>query len=331
MRGELERVVLGSTTAWTTPVGFGGASLGNLYRETTDAEAAGAVSAAWEGGIRSFDTAPHYGLGLSERRIGEALACYPREEFQLSTKVGRLLVPNPTPRGRDEGFAVPDTLTREWDFSLDGVRRSLEGSLERLGVDRVDTVFVHDPDAAYPGAAREGLEALSVLKAEGLVAAVGVGTNQSAGLAALLGDGLIDVVMLAGRYTLLEQGALDDVLEPASAAGASVIAVAVYNSGLLAAPRPPADATYDYLPAPAELLGRANLLADVCERHGVSLPEAALAFPLLHRAVAGVALGMRSAEQVRANLSRFAADIPGALWSDLVEHGLVDPRTVGLA
>lgn len=327
----MERVGLGATRAWTTPVGFGGASIGNLYRKTSDAEAAGAVEAAWEAGVRSFDTAPHYGLGLSERRLGEALARYPREEFQVSTKVGRLLVPNPAPRGRDEGFAVPDTLAREWDFTLEGVRGSLEGSLERLGLDRIDTVFVHDPDAAYAGAAREGLEALAVLKAEGLVTAVGVGTNQSAGLAELLGDGLIDVVMLAGRYTLLEQGALDEVLEPARRAGASVIAVAVYNSGLLASARPPVDATYDYMPAPVELLGRANRLADACERHGVSLPEAALAFPLLHDAVAGVALGMRNAEQVRQNIRRFAADVPAGLWRELVDEGLVDPRAVGLA
>ena len=328
MTGSLPRHRLGRTDAWVTPVGFGGASLGNLYRETTETEAEGAVSAAWDEGIRAFDTAPHYGLGLSERRLGAALAAYPRDEYQVSTKVGRLLVPNPNPGGQDESFAVPDDLMREWDFSRDGVRRSLESSLQRLNLDRIDTVFVHDPDVAYAGAAREGLEALAELKAEGLVTAVGVGTNDSAGLAELLDDGLIDVVMLAGRYTLLEQGALESVLEPAVAAGASVIAVAVYNSGLLAAPRPPADATYDYQPAPAELLARANRLADACERHGVTLPVAALAFPLRHPAVVAVALGMRNATQVRQNVERFWAEVPEALWSELVADGLVDPRAI---
>lgn len=328
MTGSLPRHRLGRTDAWVTPVGFGGASLGNLYRETTETEAEGAVSAAWDEGIRAFDTAPHYGLGLSERRLGAALAAYPRDEYQVSTKVGRLLVPNPNPGGQDESFAVPDDLMREWDFSRDGVRRSLESSLQRLNLDRIDTVFVHDPDVAYAGAAREGLEALAELKAEGLVTAVGVGTNDSAGLAELLDDGLIDVVMLAGRYTLLEQGALESVLEPAVAAGASVIAVAVYNSGVLAAPRPPADATYDYQPAPAELLARANRLADACERHGVTLPVAALAFPLRHPAVVAVALGMRNATQVRQNVERFRAEVPEALWSELVADGLVDPRAI---
>ena len=329
MSSSLTRRRLGQTDAWVTEVGFGGASLGNLYRETTDAEAQGAVAAAWDEGIRAFDTAPHYGLGLSERRLGEALSSFPRDEFQVSTKVGRLLVPNPNPSGVDEGFAVPDDFIREWNFSRDGVRRSLDSSLSRLGIDRIDTVFVHDPDAAYPGAAREGLEALAELKAEGVISAVGVGTNESDGLAELLADGLIDVVMLAGRYTLLEQGALDTVLDPALAVGASVIAVAVYNSGLLAAPRPPADAMYDYQPAPPELLARANLLADACERHGVTLPEAALAFPLRHPAVVAVALGMRTPTQVRQNVERFRADIPTGLWEEIAAEGLVDPRALG--
>ena len=265
MTGSLPRHRLGRTDAWVTPVGFGGASLGNLYRETTETEAEGAVSAAWDEGIRAFDTAPHYGLGLSERRLGAALAAYPRDEYQVSTKVGRLLVPNPNPGGQDESFAVPDDLMREWDFSRDGVRRSLESSLQRLNLDRIDTVFVHDPDVAYAGAAREGLEALAELKAEGLVTAVGVGTNDSAGLAELLDDGLIDVVMLAGRYTLLEQGALESVLEPAVAAGASVIAVAVYNSGVLAAPRPPAERNVR-LPAGSGRAARASQPARRCLR-----------------------------------------------------------------
>lgn len=320
---------LGSTRAWTSELGFGAAALGNLGRETSDDEAFGAVEAAWRGGIRSFDTAPHYGLGLSERRLGAALAGRPREEFAVSTKVGRLLVPNPSPTGRYDGFAVPDDLRREWDFSRDGILRSLDGSLARLGLDRVDIVFAHDPDAYRPDAARQALETLVDLRDQGVVDAVGVGTNSTEGLAELLADGLIDVVMLAGRYTLLEQGGLDTVLEPAREAGASVIAVGVYNSGLLSADRPAADATYNYLPAPRELVDRANRLADVCEAYGVRLPEAALAFPLRHPAVAGVALGMRTARHVDDNLARLAADIPDAMWLALADAGLLDPRALG--
>lgn len=328
MSAALARRTLGRTAAVVTELGFGAASLGNLYRETTEAEAEAAVEEAWRRGIRSFDTAPHYGLGLSERRLGAALAGRPRDEFVVSTKVGRLLVPNPAPTGRDDGFAVPDDLMRQWDFTRDGILRSLEGSLDRLGLDRVDVVFAHDPDAYRDDAAREALETLVDLREQGVVDAVGVGTNSADGLAELMADGLVDVVMLAGRYTLLEQGGLDTVLEPAREAGASVIAVGVYNSGLLSAPRPPADATYDYLPAPAELLGRANRLADVCEQFGVTLPEAAIAFPLRHPAVAGVALGMRNAAQVAGNADRLAADVPDALWGALVEAGLVDARAV---
>lgn len=308
-------------------IGFGAASLGNLYRETSDEEASGAVSAAWDAGIRYFDTAPHYGLGLSERRLGEALAARPRHEAVISTKVGRLLVPNPHPTGVDDGFVVPDDLMRQWDFSRDGVLRSLEGSLERLGTDRVDIVFVHDPDAFGEGAAREALVTLRELRDQGVVGAIGVGTNETHQLGALFDERLIDVAMLAGRYTLLEQPGLDTVLEPAQRAGASVIAVGVYNSGLLSAPRPGPDAVYNYLPAPPEVLKRVHRIADTCEQHGVTLPDAALAFPLQHPAVAGIALGMRTADQVRDNLRRVSVAVPDGLWRALAAQGLIDPRS----
>lgn len=323
----LERRRLGQSDVRVSRIGFGAASLGNLYRETSDEEAAGAVAAAWNAGIRYFDTAPHYGLGLSERRLGGALAAYPRHEVVISTKVGRLLVPNPHPQGIDDGFVVPDDLMRQWDFSRDGVLRSLEGSLERLGTDRIDIVFVHDPDAFSEGAAREALATLRELRDEGVVGAIGVGTNETHQLGALFDERLIDVAMLAGRYTLLEQPGLESVLEPAKRAGASVIAVGVYNSGLLSTPRPGADAVYNYLPVPPEVLERVHRIADVCERHGVTLPDAALAFPLQHPAVAGIALGMRKAGQVRDNLRRASVAVPDALWHDLAERGLIDPRS----
>ncbi|PPF87565.1 aldo/keto reductase [Pseudoclavibacter sp. RFBJ3] len=321
---------VGQTNVHVSRIGFGAASLGNLYRETSEEEAAGAVEAAWDAGIRYFDTAPHYGLGLSERRLGAALAAYPRDELVISTKIGRLLVPNPEPSGLDDGFVVPDTLMRHWDFSRDGVLRSLEGSLERLGTDRIDIAFVHDPDAFSEGAAREALVTLRELRDEGVVGAIGVGTNETSQLGSLFDERLIDVAMLAGRYTLLEQPGLESVLEPARRAGASVIAVGVYNSGLLSTPRPGPDAVYNYLPVPPAALERVHRIADICERHGVTLPDAALAFPLQHPAVAGIALGMRTAGQVRDNLRRASVAVPDALWPDLERHGLIDPRSIRL-
>ncbi|GAB3287887.1 aldo/keto reductase [Pseudoclavibacter terrae] len=326
----LPRRRIGDSAVHVSRIGFGAASLGNLYRETSDEEAAGAVTAAWDAGIRYFDTAPHYGLGLSERRLGASLAAYPRDELVISTKVGRLLVPNPEPSGLDDGFVVPDTLMRRWDFSRDGVLRSLEGSLERLGTDRIDIAFVHDPDAFSEGAAREALVTLRELRDEGVVGAIGVGTNETSQLGSLFDERLIDVAMLAGRYTLLEQPGLESVLEPARRAGASVIAVGVYNSGLLSTPRPGPDAVYNYLPAPPAALERVHRIADICERHGVTLPHAALAFPLQHPAVAGIALGMRTAGQVRDNLRRASVAVPDALWPDLERHGLIDPRSIRL-
>lgn len=326
MNGALPRRPIGATAVAPTALSFGAASLGNLYRETTDAEASGAVERAWQRGIRMFDTSPHYGLGLSERRLGRALRDLPRDELVVSTKVGRLLVPNPHPAAQDtEGFAVPGDLVRRWDFSIAGVRRSLESSLERLGLDSVDVLFVHDPDQAWPTAAREGLEALAELRRDGLVKAIGVGTNSAEGLEPLIADRLLDVVMLAGRYTLLEQPGLRSVLDPAAAAGVAVVAVGVFNSGLLAGERPKAGAKYDYGDAPRPVLERAVRIAEVCEAHGTTLPAAAVALPLRHPAVVSVALGMRDAAQVDQNVDRFESPIPDALWSDLVAEGLLDP------
>src|SRR5664279_4230773 len=238
---------LGSTSLQLTEIGFGAASLGNLYRVTTDDEALNAVACAWERGVRYFDTAPHYGLGLSEVRLRQALAGYPRDEYILSTKVGRLLERNPHPTPLDtEGFQVPGDLRRIWDFSRDGVRRSLDDSLLRLGTDHVEIVYAHDPDQFREGAAREALEALAELRAQGVVRAIGVGTNAVDELPELFRDGLVDVVMLAGRYTLLEQGGLRSALEPALAAGVSIVAVGVFNTGLLSVAWPASDARYDY-------------------------------------------------------------------------------------
>ena len=306
------------------PYAFGVAPLANLGHEVTEEEAATALEAAWLAGVRYFDTAPHYGLGLGERRLGTFLATKPRDEFVLSTKVGRVLVDNPLGvRPDDEGFDVRSPLVRRLDYSADGVRRSLDDSLERMGLDRIDVVFVHDPDEFYRESMEEAFPALDELRREGVIGSYGAGMNQSAMLTNFVLNTDLDVVMCAGRYTLLEQGALDDLLPAASARGVSVIAAAVFNSGLLARDRPAPGATYDYAPASAEMLARVAAIADVCEANGVSLPAAALQFALGHPAVATVCTGARSAAQVRRNARLFDLPIPDSLWADLALAGLL--------
>ena len=307
-----------------TELGLGGAQFGNLYRETTDEEAAQALDAAWRAGTRYFDTAPHYGLGLSERRLGRFLTELPRDEFVISTKVGRLLVPNPGGVGRDtEGFDVPATTRRVWDFSRDGVLRSLEDSLRRLGLDRIDILYLHDPDDHWEQASREAVPALVELRDQGVIGAFGIGMNQNEMPARFIRECDVDLVMLAGRYTLLEQGALDDLLPLAKERGVGIVIAGVYNSGLLAVSRPGSDANYNYETAPDALVERAGRLADVCERHGVALPQAALAYPLLHPAVVSVVVGARTAEQVNSNVNRYTTQIPPNLWADLAAVGLI--------
>ncbi|GAA2175548.1 aldo/keto reductase [Agrococcus versicolor] len=306
-----------------TELGFGAAQLGNLNRATTDEASTAAVDVAWDAGVRYFDTAPHYGLGLSERRLGAALRDRPRESYVVSTKVGRLLEPTPEHAGEQDGhgFHVPATHRRVWDFSRDGILRSLEQSLERLGLDRVDVVYLHDPDDHLQQAATEGVDALVRLRDEGVVGAIGAGMNQSAALAELVRRCDLDVVMLAGRYTLLDQGALDDLLPLALDRGVGVVAAGVYNSGLLSRADVPDDASFDYLPASAELVARARALAARCAAHGVTLPDAAVQLPLRHPAVVSVVLGTRTAEQVREGARRASAPIPDALWAELEASG----------
>ena len=322
----MRRRTIAGTEVAVTELGFGAAALGNLYRETSEEDARGAVSAAWDAGLRYFDTAPHYGLGLSERRLGRELRERSRAELVVSSKVGRLLVTNEHPAGRDPDlFDVPDDLRRELDYSRDGVLRSLEATLERTGLDRVDIVYVHDPDEHWAQAADEALPALAELRDAGVVGAIGAGMSSAAMLTRFLRETAADVVMLAGRYTLLDQSALDDLLPAASELGKSVVAVGVFNSGLLAADRPAAGATYDYAPAAAALVQRAHRIADVCEAHGTTLPAAAIAFPAGHPAVVNVTLGMRTAEEVRSNVARHRQPVPAAVWDDLREQGLLRP------
>lgn len=308
-------------------LGIGTAQLGNLYRRITEEESAAIIEAAWESGIRYFDTAPHYGLGLSETRLGDGLRNRPRDEYLVSTKAGRLLVPSPGRTGQmDTDFLVPASLSRQWDLSRDGIRRSLDESLERLGLDRVDILFLHDPDAFEEQAVREALPAMAELRDEGIVGAIGVGMNQSAMLARFAAQADIDLVMLAGRYTLLEQGALADLLPAALEHDVAVVAAGVYNSGLLASTDIASDARYDYGSVPTEIVERTRAIAAVCRDFNVTVPEAAIQFPLRHPAVASVVVGTDSVLQVTEAVERHGSAVPGELWRALVERGVMDPR-----
>ena len=303
------------------PLAFGSAPIGNLGREVSEDEWRSALSAAWDAGVHYFDTAPHYGLGLAERRLAAGLAEH--DGFIVSTKVGRLLAPGPGDAMDDEGYAVPTTHVRVRDYSRDGILRSLESSLERLGLDRVDILFVHDPDEYYREALEGAFPALEELRSQGVITSYGAGMNQSEMLADFVRETDLDVIMLAGRYTLLEQGALDDLLPECERRGVSVVAAGVFNSGLLARARPRADVTYNYEPAPPEILARVHRIADVLERHGTTLPEAAAQFALAHPAVATVCLGARSAAQVERNAALLHTPIPEQAWQELVAEGLL--------
>lgn len=275
--------------------------------------------------MRYFDSAPHYGLGLGETRLGAALRDRPRDDYVLSTKVGRLLVPTPENAGQKDvdGFEVPATFRREWDFSRDGILRSVDASLERLGVDDVDILYLHDPDDHWEQASTTGIDALIELRDQGITRAIGAGMNQSAMLAEFVRRCDVDIVMLAGRYTLLEQSALDDLLPLALERGVGVVAAGVYNSGLLSRATVPDDVRYEYRAAPPELIARTRAIATICERHGVTLPEVAVQFPLRHPAVLSAVLGARDGAQSIGGLARYEAEIPDDLWAELETAGYV--------
>jgi D-threo-aldose 1-dehydrogenase len=303
-----------------TRLGLGTAPLGNLYTEVSEDDAAATVAAAWAAGIRVFDTAPLYGHGLAERRLGAALRSYPRDEYVLSTKVGRLLVPG-TPDGAN-GFKVSHGQVPRFDFSADGVRKSLDESLTRLGLDRVDVALIHDPDNHLQQAINEAAPALAALRDEGIVRAIGFGMNFVAPLKAAVERCDLDVILVAGRYTLLDQAALDSGLLAACAdRGVAVMAGGVFNSGLLAAPNP--SATFDYLPVAEERLAKALAIARVCERHGTSLPAAALRFVADQPAIATVLIGARDGDEVRADVAMLYEPVDPALWAALRAEGLL--------
>ncbi|MEE4544602.1 aldo/keto reductase [Streptomyces sp. V4-01] len=307
-------------------LGLGCAPLANLYHAVSEEDAEATVAAAFDasGGAPTYlDTAPHYGLGRSEERLGRALAGRDRDTYLLSTKVGRRLrdlAPGETPDG--QGFTDSPDRARVWDFTADGIRATLEGSLERLGVDAVDIVYLHDVEDHLREVYAEGFPALAELRDQGVVKAIGFGMNYSGVMARLVADLDVDVVLCAGRWTLLERTALDDLLPQCERRGTQVVVGGVYNSGLLADPRP--GAPYNYAAAPPELLRRALDMAAVCAEFGVPLRAAALRFPFAHPSVACALVGAASAAEVRDNAAMFDHDIPDELWPALVERGLLD-------
>jgi D-threo-aldose 1-dehydrogenase len=321
-RVNMRSRLIHGTSVEVTELGFGGASLGNLFSVTSDSDAAASVAEAWDRGIRYFDTAPSYGLGLSERRLGTALAAYPRSEFTLSTKVGRSVVENENPTEFDDLFVVPGNLAREWDFSRDGILRSIEASLTRLGTDYIDILYLHDPDEGpEEDGAAVGAKTLIELRDEGVVRAVGIGTNSADAAAQLFRESAIDLAMLAGRYTLIEQDRADAVFE--AAGERSIVAVGVFNTGLLSTERPGPGARYNYVEASDEMIALANRYADIAEAHHATLPQAAIAFPLLNPQVASIAIGMRKAAQVASNAAMIASPPDAAMWDDLAAAGML--------
>ena len=308
-------------------LGYGAANVGNLFRALTDDEAWEILETAWESGIRSFDTAPHYGLGLSERRLGAFLQTKPRDEFVLSTKAGRLLRPNPERTGgldTANDFHVRDDLMRVWDFSDAGIRASLDESRERLGIERIDILYLHDPerhdldlaiDSAFP--------ALERLRAEHEVDEIGIGSMVAEALTRAVREADLDTIMVAGRYTLLEQPAAADVLPACDETGTGIVAASVFNSGLLAQNEPRRDGRYEYGSLPEPLWERLVRIADICRSHDVPLPAAAIQFPLQASAVRSVVVGGSRPAQLRQNAEYAALAIPADLWAELADEGLI--------
>jgi D-threo-aldose 1-dehydrogenase len=303
---------LGSRGVTVTRVGLGGAPLGNMFTELPDEDAAGTVAAAWESGIRCFDTAPFYGHGLSERRLGAALRDHPRDSYVLSSKVGRLLEPDPH---FDPGiFRVPRGLAPRFDFSRDGVRRSIDASLERLGLDRLDVVLVHDPDDHEANALAGAFPALIELREQGVVRAIGAGMNQHEMLGRFVARVDLDCVLLAGRYSLLDRSGAG-FLDECAARGIGVLLGGVFNSGVLATDE--TRATFDYELASTEILDRTARLREACGHHGIPLPAAALDFALRHPAVSSVVVGAREPGEIRADVEWAQLPVPAALREEL--------------
>lgn len=320
---------IGRTGVMVTELGLGCATLGGSRIEVPPRTAEAIVAAAWEAGVRYVDTAPFYGVGQAERAVGDALRDKPRDEWVLSTKVGRLLRPNPTGVHAD-GRRHPLPFDPVYDYSYDGIMRSFEDSLQRLGLARIDILYVHDIGVyqhgreAHPALMRSlresGYRALEELRGGGAVRAIGIGVNEREVLLEAMEWGRWDAFLLAGRYTLLEQAPLDDLLPECVAAGTSIVVGGPLNSGILAGRE-----TWNYNPAPPEIVEKVKAIAAICDAHEVPLPAAALQFPLAHPAVAAIIPGPRDVAEFRANLDLLRHPIPAALWADLRQAGLLHP------
>jgi len=312
--GPLDPVQLGQTGLEVTRLGLGLAPIGGLYTAVSDEAARAAIERGLQHGLRLFDTAPLYGYGVSESRAGAVLKTHPRADFVLSTKVGRLVRP-----GTDDNQAIwaglPDNTTCVFDFSYDGVRRSFEESLQRLGLERIDILFIHDPDDHFDEAMSGAYQALADLRSDGIIRAIGAGMNQAQMLTRFAREGDFDCFLLAGRYTLLDRSGLDEFLPLCAERGIGVVAAGVYQSGLLADPQP--GATDNYAPVEMQRLQRALELQGICAEFGVPLRAAAVQFPFSHPAVTSVIVGVRSPEEVDDAVAMMSHPIPDALWERL--------------
>jgi D-threo-aldose 1-dehydrogenase len=359
---------IGSTTVEVGPLGLGTVPIGGLYEPVTDEDAFALVRRAHDLGVRLFDTAPQYGSGLAELRLGQVLPEFDRSSMVVATKVGRLLRPitfaaktrrvlveslksgdlkriagdatkitRRLARGRsgadvqmgypfDQGQAAMESY---YDFSYDGVMRSFEESLARLRLDRVDMLYIHDPDHDHDAALQGAFKALDKLRSDNAVGAIGVGMNQTAMLARFAREAPFDMFLAAGRYTLLDQEALDELIPECERRGISIIVGGVYNSGILANPTP--GATFNYTQAPRDVLEKAQRIQTVCSRHGVSLMAAAIQFPLRNPVVAAVLTGVRSVAEIEQNVAMFTTPIPDALWDELRSEALIPVETAVLA
>ena len=311
-------------------IGYGAANLGNLHRAVSDEEARKILDAAWDAGVRYFDTAPHYGLGLSERRLGEFLRTKPRDSFTLSTKVGRLLrsAEDGTPEwDTTDGFHVLSTLRRRWDFTAEGIGASIQESLSRLGMDRIDLVLLHDPERYDLALAVDSaLPALVGLREAGLVGSVGVGSMSADAITACVQGADLDTVMVAGRHTLIEQHA--GMLDACRRTGTRIVAASVFNSGLLASAQPVRTGRYEYGDVPDDVWTRVSAIAAVCAEFDTPLPAAAMQFVLQHPSVESVVVGSSRPEQIRQNVELLDLAVPAALWTRLLEDGLIDPASI---
>jgi D-threo-aldose 1-dehydrogenase len=294
---------------------FGGAPIGGLYAPVRDETAAATLQAAWDAGIRAFDTAPHYGVGLSERRIGDFLAGRPRGEFVVSTKVGRRLVPATGPVDGAEQFYDTPALSRVRDYTADGALRSLEDSLRRLRLDRADIALIHDPDDHLAEALDGAYSALARLRADGTIGAIGVGVNSTSVAEWFVARCDLDCVLVAGRYTLLDDSAAASLFPLCLARGVAVLAAGVFNGGILA---DPADgARYDYAPAAPAVLARARRIAEVCARYEIPVAAAAVRYVLRHPAVTAAVVGARTPQEIRGDAGYLGQAVPEALWAEL--------------